>query len=214
MQSDMLRLGVEFWEASHSLPLALRMSVVTSGAAAMWQPRGRSPPVNGADLQETHIISTVSNKVRSEASSIPIPLHTPFICLLLKPLIKNLSLIYTFVLVETHTDKPLRSRYGSNVNSFIKVSLILPIKPNFPLLKTAPALYLTVSSRICGSLPQSTGMCIPQLICRQKPSTDPAFKDRDSYSPSNSDQGAGQEINAQEMVVQWLAGQMDGCRSR
>lgn len=131
---------------------------MTSGATAIWQPRGRSPSVNGADLQETHIISNVSNKVRSEASSIPIPLHKPFICLLLKPLIKNLSLIYTFVLVETHTDKPLRSRYGSNVNSFIKVSLILPIKPNFPLLK---ALYLTVSSRICGSLPQSTGMCVP-----------------------------------------------------
>lgn len=135
---------------------------MTSGAAAIiWQPRERSPSVNGADLQETHIISNVANKARSEASSIPIPLHKPFMCLLLKPLIKNLSLIYTFVLVETHTDKPLRSRYGSNVNSFIKVSLILPIKPNFPLLKTAPALYPTVSSRICGSLPQSTGMCIP-----------------------------------------------------
>lgn len=146
--------------------------MISGAATIIWQPRGRNPSVNGADLEESQVTRniekvgpgdtiSVSNKVRPEASSIPIHLHKPFICFLLKPLTKNLSLIYTFVLVETHTDKPLRSTYISNVNSFIKVSLILPVKHNLPLLKTAPGLYLTRSSDIYGSLPQSTGKCVP-----------------------------------------------------
>lgn len=88
-----------------------------NGAAAIIsQPRGRNPPVKGADLEESQVsrntekagpgdATRIHNRVKSEACHNPIHLNKPFTHFLLKPLTKSLLLIYTSVLVATHTDQ-------------------------------------------------------------------------------------------------------------
>ena len=85
--------------------------------------------MRGTDLEESQVIRntktfgpgdtiSTSNQVRPEASSTSIHLLKPFTQFLHKPLKICHQFIHVF-LAETHTHKSPRSKYSSNVNSFI-----------------------------------------------------------------------------------------------